>query len=142
MISRRKVIFMDIDPREIATEIEELERSCDERERHLQEQYPEVFKELLKIQADRGRIIELKDDLKSLLINRDDLDTYQVDGHKFSVSKIIKLEAQDMDKIPADFKAVREVADEKKAQDYYKLMGTPPEGFKDKSYHRLNWKEL
>lgn len=133
---------MDKDPREIASEIEELERSCDERERELQKKYPEVFTELLAIESDRGRINELKDDLKSLLINRDDLDTYQVDGHKFSVSKIIKLEAVDMDKIPAEFKSVREVADEKKAQDFYKLMGTAPDGFKDKSYHRLNWKEL
>lgn len=133
---------MGRDPQEIANEIEELERSCDDRERQLKNEYPDVFKELLKIEADRGRINELKDDLKSLLISRDDLDTYQVDGHKFSVSKIIKLEAVDMDKVPAEFKSVREVADEKKAQDYYKLMGVAPDGFKDKSYHRLNWKEL
>lgn len=133
---------MGRDPQEIANEIEELERSCDTRERELKNEYPDVFKELLKIEADRGRINELKDDLKSLLISRDDLDTYQVDGHKFSVSKIIKLEAVDMDKVPAEFKSVREVADEKKAQDYYKLMGVAPDGFKDKSYHRLNWKEL
>lgn len=133
---------MDRDPKEIASEIEELEKSIEERELELQREYPEVFKELLKIEADKGHVLELKDDLKSLLVNRDDLDTYQVDGHKFSVSRIIKLEAQDMDKIPAEFKSVREVADEKKAQDYYKLMGVAPEGFKDKSYHRLNWKEL
>lgn len=133
---------MGQDPKDIANEIEELEKSIEEREQALQREYPQVFTELLAIESDRGKVEGLKKDLKSLLVAREDFDTYEVDGHKFSVSKITRLEADNLDRVPAEFKSVREVADEKKAQDYYKLMGTPPEGFKDKSYHRLNWKEL
>ena len=130
------------DKSQIAEEIEHLEDSIIERETYLQQKYPEVFKEMLKIESDKGRLSKLKDDLKTSLIEGSDFDTYQTEKHKFSVSKIVRLETEDIDKVPAEFKSTREVADEKKAQDYYKLMGTPPEGFKDKTYHRLNWKEL
>lgn len=126
----------------LAREITELEKSVDERERKLQNEFPEVFRELLKIEVDKAEIEKLKKELKSFLIEDDDLDTHEVEGRKYSVSKITRLEVENIEKVPAEFKMVREVADEKKAQDYYKLMGEVPDGFKDKSYHKLNWKEV
>lgn len=132
---------MGRNPEDVARELVELEKQTDERESKLKSKYPEVFVELLDIARARGECEELKRELKSLLIARDDLDNHEVDGRKYSVSKIIRLETDNIDLVPDEFKSMQVVADEKKAQDYYKLMGTAPEGFKDKSYHRLNWGE-
>lgn len=132
---------MGRNPEDVARELAELEKQTDERESKLKSKYPEVFVELLDIARARGECEELKRELKSLLIARDDLDNHEVDGRKYSVSKIIRLETDNIDLVPDEFKSMQVVADEKKAQDYYKLMGTAPEGFKDKSYHRLNWGE-
>lgn len=132
---------MERNPEDVARELAELEKQTDERESKLKSKYPEVFVELLDIARARGECEELKRELKSLLIARDDLDNHEVDGRKYSVSKIIRLETDNIDLVPDEFKSMQVVADEKKAQDYYKLMGIAPEGFKDKSYHRLNWGE-
>lgn len=132
---------MGRDPEDVARELAELEKQTDERESELKSKYPEVFVELLDITRARGQCEELKRELKSLLIAQDDMDNHEVDGHKYSVSKIIRLETQNIDMVPNEFKSMQVVADEKKAQDYYKLMGVVPQGFKDKSYHRLNWGE-
>ena len=132
---------MGRNPEDVARELAELEKQTDERESKLKSKYPEVFVELLDIARARGECEELKRELKSLLIAQNDLDNHEVDGRKYSVSKIIRLETDNIDLVPNEFKSMQVVADEKKAQDYYKLMGTAPEGFKDKSYHRLNWGE-
>ncbi len=132
---------MERNPEDVARELAELEKQTDERESKLKSKYPEVFVELLDIARARGECEELKRELKSLLIAQDDMDNHEVDGRKYSVSKIIRLETQNIDMVPDEFKSMQIVADEKKAQDYYKLMGVVPQGFKDKSYHRLNWGE-
>lgn len=126
----------------LAVELAELEQSVDSRERELQKKYPEVFKELLKLEADKGRIKDLKEELKASLIKEDDLDMHTVGTKKYSVSKVVILKVDNIDEVPDDFKSMQLVANEKKAQDYYKLMDEPPKGFKDKSYYKLNWKEL
>lgn len=126
-------------PDDVARELVELERQTDARENDLKAKYPEVFVELLDIARARGEIEDLKKELKSLLIAQDDMDNHEVDGRKYSVSKIVRLETDNIDLVPDEFKSMQVVADEKKAQDYYKLMGIVPDGFKDKSYHRLNW---
>ena len=130
---------MDRTPEDVARELYELEEQTNKRENDLKEKYPEVFVELLDIARARGECEDLKKELKSLLVAHDDMDNHEVNGHKFSVSKIVRLETEDIDLVPDEFKSMQVVADEKKAQDYYKLMGIAPEGFKDKSYHRLNW---
>lgn len=132
---------MGRNPEDVAAELVALQKETDAREDVLKNKYPEVFTELLEIASARGKCEELKKELKSLLIARDDMDNHEVDGHKYSVSKIIKLETENIDIVPDEFKSLQVVADEKKAQDFYKLMGIVPEGFKDKSYHRLNWNE-
>lgn len=133
---------MGRNPEDVARELAELEEQTNKREEELKSKYPEVFVELLDIARARGECEELKRELKSLLIARDDLDNHEVDGRKYSVSKIVRLEADNIDLVPDEFKSVQVVADTKKAQDYYKLMGVAPDGFKDKSYHRLNWGEM
>lgn len=133
---------MGRNPDDVARELADLEEHTNKRESDLKSKYPEVFVELLDIARARGEIEGLKKELKSLLIAQDDLDNHEVNGHKYSVSKIVRLETENIDLVPAEFKSMQVVADEKKAQDYYKLMGIVPEGFKDKSYHRLNWGEM
>lgn len=133
---------MGRNPDDVARELADLEEQTNKRESDLKSKYPEVFVELLDIARARGEIEGLKKELKSLLIAQDDLDNHEVDGRKYSVSKIVRLETENIDLVPAEFKSMQVVADEKKAQDYYKLMGVVPEGFKDKSYHRLNWGEM
>ena len=133
---------MGRNPDDVARELADLEEHTNKRESDLKSKYPEVFVELLDIARERGEIEGLKKELKSLLIAQDDLDNHEVDGRKYSVSKIVRLETENIDLVPAEFKSMQVVADEKKAQDYYKLMGVVPEGFKDKSYHRLNWGEM
>lgn len=126
----------------LAKELAELEQSVDSREKELQKKYPDVFAEIAKIEADKGRIKDLKDALKAALIEDDDLDMHTVSNKKYSVSKVVVLKVDDIDEVPDDFKSMQMVANEKKAQDYYKLMDEPPKGFKDKSYYKFNWKEL
>lgn len=133
---------MERTPEIVARELAELEEQTNKREDELKSKYPEVFVELLDIERARGECEGLKKELKSLLVARDDMDNHEVDGHKYSVSKIVHLETENIDLVPDEFKSMQVVADEKKAQDYFKLMGVAPEGFKDKSYHRLNWKEI
>ena len=133
---------MDRKPEDVARELAELKEATDKRESELKDKYPEVFVELLDIERARGECEALKKELKSLLITLDDMDKHEVEGYKYSVSKIIRLETDNIDAVSEEFKSMKVVADEKKAQDYYKLMGVAPEGFKDKSYHRLNWEEI
>ena len=133
---------MERTPEDVARELVELEKQTDEREAELKKKYPEVFVELLDIERNRGLCEELKRELKSLLVAQNDLDNHEVDGRKYSVSKIVRLQTDNIDLVPNEFKSMQVVADEKKAQDYYKLMGVAPDGFKDKSYHRLNWGEV
>lgn len=61
--------------------------------------------------------------------------------YKYSLTKVVRLEVNDIEQVPAEFKSMQEVADEKKAQNYYKLMGEAPSGFKDVSYCKLNFGE-
>lgn len=132
---------MERTPEDVAQELAALEREVNERELQLQRDYPKVWTELLDIERVKGECEGLKKELKSLLIARDDLDNHEIDGRKYSVSKIIRLKTDNIDLVSDEFKSVQVVADEKKAQDYYKLMGIVPDGFEDKSYHRLNWGE-
>lgn len=129
-------------PEDVANELLDLEHSIEQRLDILHKEYPEVMRQIEEIEADKDKTETLKKELRSLLVANDDFDAHEVGNKKFSVSKVIRLEAENMEEIPSEFKVVKEVADEKKAQDYYKLMGEAPKGFKDKSYHKLNWKEI
>ena len=126
-------------PETIADEIEFLEKVIEQSQEKIKRDNPDVASEMEKIEKER--LDELKKELKDVLIKTDDMDVHEADKHKYSVSKVIRLETVDIDSVPTEFKSLQMVADERKAQDYYKLMGVPPRGFKDKSYHRLNWKE-
>ena len=65
---------------------------------------------------------------------------HEVGDLKVSLSAVAKVKVVDIDKVPAEFKEVKTVVKEKKAQEYLKIMGECPEGLEDNSYYRLNWK--
>lgn len=106
----------------------------------LQEQYPEAFAQLRAIEDAQKRVQELKDSVKAKLIEQKDFDLHEVGDLKVSLSAVAKVKVIDIDKVPDDFKEVKTVVKEKKAQEYLKVMGRVPEGLEDNSYYRLNWK--
>lgn len=106
----------------------------------LQEQYPEAFAQLRAIEDAQKRVQELKDSVKAKLIEQKDFDLHEVGDLKVSLSAVAKVKVIDIDKVPDDFKEVKTVVKEKKAQEYLKVMGRAPEGLEDDSYYRLNWK--
>ena len=106
----------------------------------LQEQYPDVFQKIKAIEDARKDVQVLKDAVKAKLIENRDFDLHEVGDLKVSLSAVAKVKVVDMDKVPDDFKEVKTVLKEKKAQEYLKVMGKCPEGLEDNSYYRLNWK--
>lgn len=116
--------------RELRTELDKLVSSN-----------PDIFKQKELLEAQLDELQRMKDEVKAELIKRKDFDLHKVGGVKVSVSRIVKVAVGNIDKVPDDFKSTMVVADEKKAQEYIKVMGEIPEGFVDKSYHRLTWKD-
>lgn len=129
--------------------IENLARKLIEEERRLQQyaedikgKYPEAQSHFDALQEGFEHLAEMREELKSELIKADDYDVHSVDGHQFSLTKVVKMKVKDIDEVPADFKQTMEVADEKRAAKYYKLYGEAPKGFQDASYNKLNMKEV
>lgn len=106
----------------------------------LQEQYPDVFKQIEAIETAKQEVQRLKDAVKARLIADQDFDLHEVGDLSVSVSAVAKVKVVDIDQVPDDFKDEMVVANEKKAQEYLKVMGKLPDGFADASYYRLNWK--
>ena len=122
------------------SEIVVKEQSVEEALTQLHEQYPGVFKQIEAIETARQEVQRLKDEVKARLIADQDFDLHEVGNLSVSVSAVAKVKVVDIDKVPDDFKDEMVVANEKKAQEYLKVMGKLPEGFTDASYYRLNWK--
>lgn len=126
---------------DVAKDLVEADRELAERHEELKKKYPDLEDEMRVIDALAAKVGNLKLELKDSLVEEDDYDIHEVNGKKYSVSKVVKLSVKDIDLVPGTFKSIMEVADEKKAQGHYKLYGTPPDGFEDKSYNKLNYKD-
>ncbi len=122
------------------SEIAVKEASVEQQLVALQEQYPDVFKKIEAIESAKQEVARLKDAVKARLIADQDFDLHTVGDLTVSVSAVAKVKVVDIDKVPDEFKDEMVVANEKKAQEYLKVMGKLPEGFSDASYYRLNWK--
>lgn len=120
--------------------IQEQEWEVEEALSTLQEQYPDAFAQMKQIEEAQKKVQALKDAVKAKLIEDKDFDLHEVGDLKVSLSAVAKVKVVDMDKVPDDFKEVKTVLKEKKAQEYLKVMGKAPEGLEDNSYYRLNWK--
>ena len=122
------------------SEIAVREASVEDQLVALQTQYPDVFKQIKAIEDAKQEVQRLKDAVKARLVADQDFDLHEVGDLSVSVSAVAKVKVADIDKVPDDFKEEMVVANEKKAQEYLKVMGKLPEGFTDASYYRLNWK--
>lgn len=127
--------------------IEKIARSIIDKERRIAQlfeeahiRFPEasaIYDELDKYRAD---LEEARKYLKETLHQENDYDIHQIEDVQFSITKVVRMKVEDIDEVPAEFKQVMEVADEKRAANYYKLYGEPPKGFSDNSYDKINWK--
>lgn len=124
---------------EIAT-ISARELQVEEALSLMQERYPDVFAQMKKIEEAQKEVQALKDSVKAKLIEQKDFDLHEVGDLKVSLSAVAKVKVIDIDKVPDEFKEVKTVVKERKAQEYLKVMGKAPEGLEDNSYYRLNWK--
>lgn len=116
------------------------ESELDSQLKALERQNPDVFKQIKAIEQARAEVQKLKDAVKNKLIEDKDFDLHEVGNLRVSVSAVANVKVVDMDKVPADFKEVKTVADIKKAKEYLKVMKRVPEGFEDTSFYRLNWR--
>lgn len=116
------------------------ESELDNQLKTLERQNPDVFKQIRAIEQARAEVQKLKDAVKAKLIENKDFDLHEVGDLRVSVSAVANVKVTDMDKVPADFKEVKTVADIKKAKEYLKVMKRVPEGFEDTSFYRLNWR--
>ena len=116
------------------------EYELDNQLKTLERQNPDVFKQIRAIEQARAEVQKLKDAVKAKLIENKDFDLHEVGDLRVSVSAVANVKVVDMDKVPADFKEVKTVADIKKAKEYLKVMKRVPEGFEDTSFYRLNWR--
>ena len=116
------------------------EKSLDDSLVALQEKYPDVFQQIQKIEDAQAEVKKLKEAIKDKLVAERDFDLHEVGDLSVKVSGVAKVKVVNIDEVPDDFKEEKLVANEKKAQDYLKLMGECPKGFEDATYYRLNWK--
>lgn len=126
---------------DIAKELVDADKTLADARKELYAKYPNLETELGNIANLETMVANLKTELKESLVEEDDYDIHEINGKKYSVSKVVKLAVSNIDLVPETFKSVMEVADEKKAQGHYKLYGTAPVGFEDKSYNKLNYKD-
>ena len=101
----------------------------------------EVFKQKDFIEDELNKLEQEKLAIKDELVKNNDFDLHQVGKLKVSVSRVVKVVVDDIGKVPDAFKETKVVANEKKAQEYVKVMGEIPEGFTDKSYYRFSWRD-
>lgn len=117
------------------------ERRVNDELAHLRAEYERVFEQYDKLTKEQEEVERMKEAVKVRLIEEEDFDLHKVDGYKISVCPVVKLAVLDEDKVADKYKSTEVVVNLKKAQDYKKLSGELPEGFLDKTYHRLTWKE-
>lgn len=123
----------------------EAQRKADEAYASIEQDFPEAWERLQKIEYIRNQAEELKQKIRDELIEQKDYDLHQVNGYNVSVSKTVKLVAVDPEAIPMEFKKPTEEkwdVDVKHAQEYFKVTKQLPAGFEDKSSYKLNWREV
>lgn len=116
------------------------QQNAQEREEKLRQEYPQVFQEIDAINKLRQEVEDDKTLIKDMLIAEDDFDTHQVEGVNVSVSRLAKLVVADETQVDPQFKTVETVVDVKEATKAFRGSGIIPQGFKDQSSYRFNFK--
>ena len=126
----------------LAQSIIDEEKRLKQYQEDIKEMFPDAQEHFDTLQKGLADLEAKRKELKEALADAKDYDVHEVDGHQFSLSKVVKMKVKDIDEVESDFKQTMEVADEKRAAKYYKLYGEPPKGFEDNSYNKINWKEV
>jgi len=100
-----------------------------------------AFKKFLEKQKKiQVNIQKMWDSVKQALINANYTDTIENDNFVISISKVVNLKVEDIDKVPKDLvETVKQVKTDK-AKKFYQLYEKIPEGMIDASFYRLNKK--
>lgn len=127
----------------LIAKIVEAELAVENKKAELRQKYPDYEKEMSWVEKTEDEIKEAKEELTKYLADNQDFDTHKVSGHIVSVTRVVKLEVDDVEKVPDDLKEMKTdwQVDVKEAQNQIKMLGGTLPGFKDKSYYRLNFKK-
>lgn len=124
-------------------QIVDAQLAAENKKAELRNKYPDYENELAKLDKLEEEIEVAKKELTQYLADNKDFDTHKVAGHTVSVTRVVKLEVEDAEKVPDDLKEMKTdwVVNIKEAQNQVKALGEDLPGFKDKSYYRLNFKK-
>ena len=122
------------------TQISTMEKSIEQQLTELEQQNPDVFKQIKAIEQAQAQVQKLKEAVKAKLVEDKDFDLHEVGNLRVSVSAVAKVKVKNIDEVSDDFKEVKTVANENKAKEYLKVMKKVPAGFEDASFYRLNWR--
>ncbi len=117
------------------------ERRLEQYANDIKGKFPEAQEHFDALAEGYVGLEQLKGEIKEALVQAQDYDIHEVDGHQISLTKVVKMKVKDIEEVDPEFKQTMEVADEKRAAKYYKLYGEAPKGFEDASYSKLNLKE-
>lgn len=127
---------------EVIRSVIEAEKAVATRKAELKAQYPDVFKALEQVEDVEKQIADKKVEIKDKLIEVGDFDTHTVDGVNVSVSRVVGAEVEDETQVAPEYKSYCTVVDLKKVKNTIRLTGKIPDGIKDKTTFRFNWKEV
>lgn len=121
----------------------DVELDVENKRAALRQKYPDYDKEKAEIDKLEEEVDEAKKKLTKYLGDNQDFDTHKVSGHNVSVTRIVKLEVENMDDVPEDLKEMKTdwAVNMEEAKNRAKVLGGTIPGFKDKSYYRLNFKK-
>ena len=118
------------------------EEKLKQYEDDIAKQFPDAQKHFDSLRDGYIGLEDKRKELKEALAQAKDYDVHEINGRRFSLTKVVRMKVKDIDEVDGEFKQMMEVADEKRAASYFKLYGEPPKGFEDNSYDKINWKEI
>ena len=123
--------------------IVDVELGIANKKAELREKYPDYEREQARLEQLESEVEEAKKDLTKYLAEHHDYDVHKVAGHAVSVTRVVKLEVEDIEAVPDDLKEMKTdwSVDLKEAQNRVKVLDQDIPGLKDKSYYRLNFKK-
>lgn len=127
---------------EVIQSVINAEKAVIKREAELKAQYPDVFKAIEQVENVKQQIANKKLEIKDKLIELQDFDTHTVDGVNVSVSRVVGCEVEDETQVAEEYKSFKTIVDLNTIKKVIKATREIPEGIKDKTTFRFNWKAV
>lgn len=124
--------------------IVDAELQLDIKKAELRNKYPDYEKEKAELDKLEAEVDDAKKAVTKYLSDKQDYDLHKVAGHQVSITRVVKMEVEDIEKIPDDLKEMKTdwTVDIEEAKNRVKVLGGMLPGFKDKSFYRLNFKKV